>query len=255
MTNGAQRIRRTTEAADILGTFFRPAKCVWQIRTDAQRVGIEIFLSIQTDTTQHTVIEGSFHNIRIFGIARHFQHTPVEKHIADIGAGLVMRRTIRQLIRTAIALVYFLNTVRLIAGTIRRSTVIQRTARSCNIHLAGHNVFPDAGQVFHQLVFSCFGIHIGHTGIQVIGTHGMSHRIVLLTERNTVLIIIGAIFHHTTDINQILGKFQITGIPCSTVHFHHAHIMGGTNSISCQFRRSGFIEMTEEVRRFYGSIE
>ena len=166
-----------------------------------------------------------------------------------------MRRTIRQLIRTAIALVYFLNTVRFIAGTIRRSTVIQRTARSCNIHLAGHNVFPDAGQVFHQLVFSCFGIHIGHTGIQVIGTHGMSHRIVLLTERNTVLIIIGAIFHHSTDINQILGKFQITGIPCSTVHFHHAHIMGGTNSISCQFRRSGFIEMTEEVCRFYGSIE
>ncbi len=83
----------------------------------------------------------------------------------------------------------------------------------------------------------------------------MSHRIVLLTERNTVLIIIGAIFHHSTDINQILGKFQITGIPCSTVHFHHAHIMGGTNSISCQFRRSGFIKMTEEVRRFYGSIE
>ena len=90
----AQRIGRATEATDILRPFLRPAKRIRQAGTDAERIRIEILLSVQTDTTQNAVIKTCLHYLRIPGISRHLQHAPVEKHIADVGAGFIMGCTI-----------------------------------------------------------------------------------------------------------------------------------------------------------------
>ncbi len=150
---------------------------------------------------------------------------------------------------------YLLNTIRLITGAVGRSTVIKGTASPGHIHFPGNDVIPNTGQVLHQLLFTGFGIDIRHPGIQVIGTYRMSHRPVLLTERNAVLIIIRTIFHHPPNVNQILRQFQITWIPRGAVHFDYPHIMGRTYSVTGQFSGSGFIEMTKEIGGTDGCIK
>ena len=56
LTEGAQRVRRTAEATDILGALLGPAQLVWQVCRDAHGVGIEIFLSVETDARQYAVV-------------------------------------------------------------------------------------------------------------------------------------------------------------------------------------------------------
>ena len=136
-----------------------------------------------------------------------------------------MCRAVWQLIGTTVTLVHFLYTIRFIAGTIRRSSVIEGSAGSGHIHFPSDNVIPDASQVFHQLLFSCLGIYICYACIKIIGTYGMSHCTILITERDTVLIIVRTVLYHTANINQILRKFQITGIFCGTIHLNHSHIV------------------------------
>ena len=150
---------------------------------------------------------------------------------------------------------YLLNTIRLITGAVGRSSVIKGTASPGHVHLPGDDVIPDMGQILHQLLFAGFGIDIRHPGIQVIGTYRMSHRPVLLTERNTILIIIRTIFHHPPNVNQILRQFQITWIPRGAVHFDYPHIMGRADSVTGQFSGSGFIEMTKEIGGTDGCIK
>ena len=150
---------------------------------------------------------------------------------------------------------HFLNAIRFIARSIRWGAVIQSTASSGHVHLSGDNIVPDTSQVLHQLLFTRLRIHICHTCIQVIGTYGMSHCTILVTERDTVLIIIRTTFYHTANVNQVFWKFQITGISCSTIHLHHSHIVWRANSIACQLGRSRLIEVTKEICSFHGSIK
>ena len=119
LTKRTQCIGRTTETTDIFRPFFRPTECIRQIGTDTKRIRIEILLSIQAYATQYTIIKASFHKLRILGISRHFQHAPVEQHITNVGTSFVMCRTVRQLIRTTVALMHFLNAIRFIARSIR----------------------------------------------------------------------------------------------------------------------------------------
>ena len=202
--NGAQCIGRTTETADVLLTFTRPTQRVGEVVTQTQGIGIEITFAVQAHATQDTVVESRLHDVGILGIARALKHTPIEKHVADVGTRLIVSCAVGQLVCAAIALVHFLDAVRLVACAVRRSAVIERTTSSGHIHLSVHDVIPDARKVFHQLLFACLSIYVSHTCIEVIGTHGMSHRVVLFAERDTVLIVVRPVFHHAADVYQVL---------------------------------------------------
>ena len=118
LTEGTQGIRRTAETTDILFSLFRPAQGIRQFVAHTQRVGIEIALTVEGDTTEDTVEETVLYDIRIFTVACCLEHTPVEEHITDIGTGLVVGCRLWQLIRTAITLVYLLDIRRFIVGSI-----------------------------------------------------------------------------------------------------------------------------------------
>ena len=150
---------------------------------------------------------------------------------------------------------YLLNTIRLIASPVRWRSIIKSTTSSGHVHLLGHNIIPDTSQIFHQLLFACLGIYIRYSCIQIICTYGMPHCTILVAERNTILIIIRSVFHHTANINQVLRKFQITGISCGTIHFDHSHIMWRANGITSQFGRSRFVKVAQKICCFYGSIK
>ena len=166
-----------------------------------------------------------------------------------------MRRRLRQLVGTAITLVYLLNQIGLVDRTIGRRTIVEGTTGTRHIHLAGHDILPDARQVLHQLLLARLGIDIGHTGIEVVGANGVTHRIVLLAEGDAVLVVIRTILDHAADVDQVLREFEVARVARSTIHLHHTHVVRGADGIAGQLSRSRLVEMAEEVGRLNGGIE
>ncbi|CUO93541.1 Uncharacterised protein [Segatella copri] len=68
------------------------------------------------------------------------------------------------------------------------------------------------------MLLACFGIEISYTRIEIVGSHRMPHRLILLTERMAILIVIFTILHFITNGYQSLCQFQITLVTGSTVH-------------------------------------
>ena len=180
---------------------------------------------VKTDAAQDAVVETVFHQVDVFAVASGLEHAPVEQHVADVGASLVVRRGVGQLVGAAIALVHFLYVVGLVVGTVGRSAVVQGATCTVDIHLAVNDVVPNRSEVFHQLFLTLLQEEVGHTGIQIVGAHGVSHGVVLLAERYAVLVVVGTVFHHATDVDHALGRFQITRISRGPVNLCHGHIM------------------------------
>ena len=115
-----------------------------------------------------------------------------------------MCRGVWQLVGAAIALVHFLHVVGLIVGAVGRSAVVECSAGSGDIHLACHDVGPDGVEVLLQLFFAALQIEVCHTGIQIVCPHRMTHGIILLAEGHAVLIVVGAVFHLTSYVDEFL---------------------------------------------------
>ena len=65
-----------------------------------------------------------------------------------------------------------------------------------------HDVIPDGTQIFHQLCFARLGIEVGNTSVEVVGTDGMSHSLVLVAELMSILVVVFAVGHAVTNGNQ-----------------------------------------------------
>ena len=63
----------------------------------------------------------------------------------------------------------------------------------------------------------------------------MSHGIILFTEGDAVLVVVGPVLHHATDVNEVFRQLQVAGIARGAVHLHHAHVVRRADGVACQF--------------------
>ena len=73
----------------------------------------------------------------------------------------------------------------------------------------------------------------------------MAHGLGLLPEGDSILIVIRALCHQVSRVNESLGQRKVTGIPTGAIHLDDAHVMRRTDGIVGQ--RAG--------RRVKGSAE
>ena len=117
------------------------------------------------------------------------------------------------------------------------------------------DIIPDSREVLHQLCLAGLCIEVGHTGIEVVGTHGMSHGLILLAELMTVLIVVFAVLHAVADGDKSLGQGEIFRISRLTVHLSGTHIVTGTDGIARKLCRVVGQEIIEEISSLPAAIE
>ena len=83
----------------------------------------------------------------------------------------------------------------------------------------------------------------------------MSHGLVLLVERLTILIVVGAVLYKAANLDKLLGKIEITRISRLTPHLNHTHIVTGADGTTGEFGRSRLVEVDEEVGGLDSAIE
>ena len=112
-----------------------------------------------------------------------------------MGANLVVGILLGQLELSTIGLVNLLDTGLVVGGAVGAYTVVERTAASHDINLMVHDVVPDGREVLHQLRLAGLGIEVCYAGIEVVGTDGMAHCLVLVAELMAVLVMVFAVLH------------------------------------------------------------
>ena len=117
------------------------------------------------------------------------------------------------------------------------------------------DIVPDSREVLHQLCLAGLCIEVGHTGIEVVGTHGMSHGLILLAELMTVLIVVFAVLHAVADGDKSLGQGEIFLIARLAIHLRSTHIVAGTDGIARELSRVVGQEVIEEVGSLPAAIE
>ena len=140
------------------------------VRAALQRVHVEEALPVGGHRGAEPVVEHAFHVIRVLGVAGGQQQPPGPVETGDRGAGLVVRAVRRQLEPVAEALVD-----------------VPRAVAAGEVRLGGHHVVPAAQRGLQQRAVAQFGGHVGHPGLEVQGSHHVSHRGVQGPHRHMVL--------------------------------------------------------------------
>ena len=160
-----------------------------------------------------------------------------------------------QLKLTTVSLVNLLDGGLIVGGSVRRYAVVKRTTATHDVDFMIHNIVPNGFQISHQLFLTGLSIKVSHTGIKVVGAHGMSHSLVLVAEFVAVLIMVFTIGYAIADGNQALGQFQIFRISCLAVHLRCPHVVARTDGIT---RKLGSIvcqEVIEEIGGFSSTFK
>ncbi len=229
----------------------RPAKFGGQSVKQAQRVNIKEIRPVQARAGKHAVVERQFHNIHESGFARDLEHAPVPEHVADVGAGFVVRSEVRQLIVSAISLMDARDGF-LVLGAVGRSAVVKRAAPAGDVHLLLDEVGPDAFQRRPERAVARLDEQIRCAGIKIIGADGVAHAVGLLLEGDAVLVVIGAVGHEVAHRHELPGQFQIARLAGGAIKLHHAHVVRRADGIARQLGRWLAKGVVEKVRRLAG---
>ena len=117
------------------------------------------------------------------------------------------------------------------------------------------DIVPNGTEVLHQLGFTRLGIEIGDTCIEVVGTNGMSHSLVLVAELMTVLVVVLTISYAIADSNESLGQRQVFLVASLTVHLCSTHIVAWTDGITREFGGIVGQEIIKEIGSLPSTVE
>ena len=117
------------------------------------------------------------------------------------------------------------------------------------------DIIPDSREVLHELHFASLRIEVGHTSIEVVGTYGMTHRLVLVAEFMTVLVVILTIGNTVSDGNQSFRQFEIFLVARLSVHLCRTHIVTGADGVARQLCSVIGQEVIQEVGCFLSTVE
>ena len=135
-----------------------------------QRIVIEEAVAAKRHARNDPIVESTFQYILVSGVARGKEHAVVPVHVGDGGASFAIGCMVVQFIIRAEA--FALGTGSDTAG---------------EVQFAPGHVFPNArkGMEISRVAGQCG--HVGHTGIQVTGPHGMPHYFILFENGFVVL--------------------------------------------------------------------
>ena len=197
-------------------------------RPDLQGIYIEETLSVQRNSSKHSIIKGFLHNIHISGFSADLIHAQPEHGKADRSAALTVTAVIGQVIVRGKAL-------QMAGGT--------DSARE--IHAFFHDIIPEnlTGS-FQAFIFTGFS-QVRHGAVQIHGAHRMSFRCLLFPDRQMGLGILRRIipelrkdplkagtcqllheivFPHAASVNKILCLLQIFLFSCHLVKLDQADL-------------------------------
>ena len=131
-----------------------------------QRVGIEEAVALERDTADKTVVESALQYIVVFRVTVKQEESVVHIDIADGGTSLTIGRHVGQFVVLAEGL-----------------TVGGGTDTARDVELLRYDIVPDGVDGLDVVLVASEGGHVGHTGIHIGSTHGVTYGLVLLDDR------------------------------------------------------------------------
>ena len=208
------------------------------LRHYLQRIYIEKFLSVQRHTADHSVIQGSFHHIRITAVSGDLQHTSGKKYQSDSRTGLPVNRVVRKVV---------------VEG--KGFPMLCSADSSCYIHLPVYNIIPEFFTGFKKFPVFCSGSHLSHSCIKIDSSYCMSLGLVLVPHRFPRLIIL--LFHIgvipvafvsvfsaffikkqrllSSLVNKVFCQLQMSLVFCNIVQSTKSHLRHFMSGISGNF--------------------
>ena len=131
----------------------------------------------------------------------------IDIDVADGGTGLAIGFGIGQFVVVA-----------------ERLTIVTCADATGDVVLLSDDVVPDLVDGLQVGTVARDGCHVGHAGIHISGTHGVTHRLVLF-DHGLVGLAVGILARgQATTVEEVLGLVEIFTVTCHEVEFHESHL-------------------------------